>query len=102
MSEDNPIRAADAFVDGLDLKALGYTGVSPVRQGVPVIILRPYLWYLNGIPSSRRLERECGRNLELIWLTGNLAPDFKTIADFRKDDGEPLRQTCSLREAPIA
>lgn len=99
VSEDNPVRAVDAFVDGLDLKALGFTGVSPHEAGRPgyhpATMLKLYIYgYLNRIPSSRRLERECGRNLELIWLTGNLAPDFKTIADFRKDHGEPLRQTC--------
>jgi transposase/uncharacterized small protein (DUF1192 family) len=99
VGEDNPVRAVDAFVDGLDLKALGFTGVSPRETGRPgyhpATMLKLYIYgYLNRIPSSRRLERECRRNLELIWLTGKLAPDFKTIADFRKDHGEPLRQTC--------
>ncbi|HTM82172.1 IS1182 family transposase [Asticcacaulis sp.] len=99
VSEDNPVRAVDVFVDGLNLKALGFFGVSPHETGRPgyhpATMLKLYIFgYLNRIPSSRRLERECRRNLELIWLTGKLAPDFKTIADFRKDHGEPLRQTC--------
>lgn len=99
ISEDNPVRAVDAFVDGLDLRNLGFTGVDPLETGRPAYhpatMLKLYIYgYLNRIPSSRRLERECQRNLELIWLTGKLAPDFKTIADFRKDFGEPIRKVC--------
>ena len=97
--EDNPVRAVDAFVDALDLRKLGFTSVDPLDTGRPgyhpATMLKLYIYgYLNRIPSSRRLERECQRNLELIWLTGKLAPDYKTIADFRKDFGEPIRKTC--------
>ena len=99
VTEDNPVRAVDAFVDGLDLRNLGFTSVDPLDTGRPgyhpATMLKLYIYgYLNRIPSSRRLERECQRNLELIWLTGKLAPDFKTIADFRKDLGEPIRKVC--------
>jgi transposase len=99
ITEDNPVRAVDVFVDGLDLRALGFTGVDPLETGRPgyhpAMMLKLYVYgYLNRIPSSRRLERECQRNLELIWLTGKLAPDFKTIADFRKDFGEAIRNVC--------
>ena len=97
ITEDNPVRAIDAFVDGLDLRKLGFTSIDPLETGRPgyhpATMLKLYIYgYLNRIPSSRRLERECQRNLELIWLTGKLAPDFKTIADFRKDFGEPIRR----------
>ena len=99
VGEDNPVRVVDAFVDGLDLRKLGFTSIDPLDTGRPgyhpATMLKLYIYgYLNRIPSSRRLERECQRNLELIWLTGKLAPDFKTIADFRKDFGEPIRKTC--------
>src|SRR5688572_29180396 len=99
ITEDNPVRAVDVFVDGLDLRALGFTSVDPLETGRPgyhpAMMRKLYVYgYLNRIPSSRRLERECQRNLELIWLTGKLAPDFKTIADFRKDFGEPIRKVC--------
>jgi transposase len=99
ITEDNPVRAVDAFVDGLDLRILGFTSAVPLETGRPGyhpgMMLKLYVYgYLNRIPSSRRLERECQRNLELIWLTGKLAPDFKTIADFRKDFGEPIRKVC--------
>ena len=91
VDENSPVRAIDAFLDMLDLAMLGFT-VQPSPTGRPGyhpgLLLRIYLYgYLNQIQSSRRLERECGRNLELIWLTGRLKPDFKTIADFRKDQG---------------
>ncbi len=97
--DDNPVRAVDAFVDGLDLGRLGFTGVEPLATGRPGYfagtMLKLYIYgYLNRIPSSRRLERECQRNIELIWLTGHLAPDFKTIADFRKDNGKAIREVC--------
>ena len=99
VEDDNPVRAIDAFVDVLDLSALGFSGVVPEATGRPGyhpgVLLRIYLYgYLNQIQSSRRLERECGRNVELIWLTGRLKPDFKTIADFRKDNGPALRKVC--------
>ena len=99
VSEDNPVRAIDAFVDGLDLRKLRFTSIDSLETGRPsyhpATMLKLYIYgYLNRIPSSRRLERECHRNLELIWLTGKLAPDFKTIADFRKDFGPPIRGVC--------
>ncbi len=99
VGEDNPVRAVDAFVDGLDLRKLGFTSIDPLETGRPgyhpATMLKLYIYgYLNRIPSSRRLERECQRNLELMWLTGRLAPDFKTIADFRKDFGKPIQEAC--------
>ena len=101
VTEDNPVRAVDAFVDSLDLDKLGFVGVQPLETGRPSyhpgIMLKLYIYgygYLNRVPSSRRLERECQRNIELIWLTGQLAPDFKTIADFRKDNGNAIRKVC--------
>src|SRR6185369_8912546 len=99
VTEENPVRAVDAFVDALDLAALGFEGVAPERTGRPAYhpatLLKIYIYgYLNRIPSSRRLERETQRNLELIWLTGKLTPDFKTIADFRKDSGAAIRRVC--------
>ncbi len=88
VAEDNPVRAVDVFVDGLDLDELGFVGVQPLDTGRPGyhprMMLKLYIYgYLNRVPSSRRLERECQRNIEMIWLTGQLEPDFKTIADFR-------------------
>ena len=99
VSEENAVRVIDAFVARLDLGELGFEGVVPERTGRPAYhpatLLKIYIYgYLNRIPSSRRLEREAGRNLELMWLTGRLAPDFKTIADFRKDNGPAIRATC--------
>src|SRR6202161_3256539 len=99
VSEDNPVRAVDVFVDGLDLDQLGFVGVQPLDMGRPRyhpgMMLKLYIYgYLNRVPSSRRLERECQRNIEMIWLTGQLAPDFKTIADFRKDNGKAIREVC--------
>jgi transposase len=99
VAEDNPVRAIDAFVEGLDLGKLGFGRVEPLEKGRPcyhpATLLKIYIFgYLNRIPSSRRLERECQRNIELIWLTGQLAPDFKTIADFRKDNGKAIREVC--------
>src|SRR3974390_3645360 len=97
--EDNPVRAVDVFVDGLDLDKLGFVGVQPLEMGRPSchprIMLKLYIYgYLNRVPSSRGLERECRRNIEMIWLTVQLAPDFKTIADFRKDNGKAIREVC--------
>ena len=99
MAEDNPVRAVDVFVDGLVLDKLGFVGVEPLDTGRPGYhpgtMLKLYIYgYLNRVPSSRRLERECQRNIEMIWLTGQLAPDFKTIADFRKDNGKAIREVC--------
>jgi transposase len=99
VADDNPVRAVDVFVDGLDLDKLGFIGVQPFDTGRPSYhpgtMLKLYIYgYLNRIPSSRRLERECQRNIEMIWLTGQLAPDFKTIADFRKDNGKAIREVC--------
>lgn len=98
VEEGNPVRVIDAFIEMLDLGFLGF-GIEPEATGRPgyhpVVMLGIYLYgYLNQIQSSRRLERECGRNLELIWLTGRLKPDFKTIADFRKDNGPAIRKVC--------
>jgi transposase len=99
IAEDNPIRVVDVFVDELDLKALGFEGAEPEETGRPAYhpgtLLKIYIYgYLNRIQSSRRLERETQRNVELIWLTGRLSPDFKTIADFRKDNGKAIRRVC--------
>jgi len=100
VGEENPVRIVDAFIDELDLAVLGFAGVIAEATGRPsyhpVTLLKIYLYgYLNRVQSSRRLERETQRNLELIWLTGRLMPDFKTIADFRKDNGEAIRAVCS-------
>jgi transposase len=99
IAEDNPVRVVDVFVDELDLKELGFDGAEPEATGRPAYhpatLLKIYIYgYLNRIQSSRRLEREAQRNVELIWLTGRLAPDFKTIADFRKDNGPAIRRVC--------
>ena len=99
VSEDNPVRVVDVFVDQLDLRELGFVGVEPAETGRPAyhpaVLLKIYIYgYLNRIQSSRRLEREAQRNVELMWLTGRLAPDFKTIADFRKDNGRAIRNVC--------
>ena len=99
IDEDNPVRAVDVFVEGLDLTRLGFERTQPAETGRPAYhpstLLKIYIYgYLNRIQSSRRLEREANRNLELIWLTGRLMPDFKTIADFRKDNGEAIRAAC--------
>jgi transposase len=99
VADDNPVRAVDVFVDGLDLDKLGFVGIEPLDRGRPSyhpgMMLKLYIYgYLNRVPSSRRLERECQRNIEMIWLTGQLAPDFKTIADFRRDNGTAIREVC--------
>jgi transposase len=99
VSEENPVRAIDVFVDELDLKALDFEGVEPAATGRPGyhpgLLLKLYVYgYINQVASSRRLEREAQRNIELMWLTGRLAPDFKTIADFRKDNGPAIRGAC--------
>ncbi len=99
ISEDNPVRAVDAFVEELALAQLGFDGAKPADTGRPAyhpaVLLKIYIYgYLNRVPSSRRLEREAQRNVELMWLTGRLAPDFKTIADFRRDNGTAIRRVC--------
>src|SRR3982074_1346371 len=99
LGEDNPIRAIDVFVDELDLIELGFGGVEPEATGRPAYhpaaLLKIYIYgYLNRVQSSRRLERETQRNVELIWLAARLMPDFKTIADFRKDNGKAIRGVC--------
>lgn len=99
IADDNPVRAIEVFVDSLDLSSLGFEGADPKSTGRPAYhpatLLKIYLYgYLNRIQSSRRLERETQRNLELIWLTGRLTPDFKTIADFRRDNGPGIRRMC--------
>jgi len=90
----------DAFVDALDLTEIGFAGVEPAATGRPSyhpsVLLKLYIYgYLNRLQSSRRLEREAGRNLEVLWLLRRLAPDHKTIADFRKDNGTALRKVCA-------
>ena len=100
VQDDNPVRVVDVFVEQLDLGELGFTSVTPLLTGRPAyhpsVLLKLYIYgYLNRIPSSRRLERESQGNLELIWLTGRLMPDFKTIANFRKDNGPAIRKVCS-------
>ena len=99
IATDNAVRVVDAFVDELDLRSLGFEGDQPAETGRPGyhpgVLLKIYIYgYLNRIQSSRRLERECNRNVELMWLTGRLAPDFKTIADFRRDNGTGIRNVC--------
>jgi transposase len=98
--EDNPVRAIDVFVDELDLAELGFGGVDPEATGRPAyhpsVLVKLYIYgYLNRLQSSRRLEREAGRNIEVMWLTGRLVPDHKTIADFRKDNGAAIRKVCA-------
>jgi transposase len=99
IADDNPVRAVDAFVDELDLAELGFARAEPAATGRPsyhpAVLLKLYIYgYLNRIPSSRRLEREAQRIVELMWLTGRLAPDFKTIADFRRGNGVGIRNVC--------
>ena len=100
VEESNPVRAVDVFVEALDLADLGFDGVQPLATGRPAYhpstLLKLYIYgYLNRVQSSRRLEREAGRNMELMWLTGRLAPDHKTIADFRKGNGPAIKKVCA-------
>jgi transposase len=100
IDESNPVRVIDAFVDALDLGELGFDGVIPEATGRPSyhpsLLLKLYIYgYLNRVQSSRRLEREAGRNVEVMWLLGRLVLDHKTIADFRKDNGPALRKVCA-------
>ena len=97
---DNPVRVVDAFIDALDLGEIGFSGVTPAATGRPSYhastMLKLYLYgYLNRVQSSRRLEREARRNVEVMWLTGRLAPDFKTIADFRKNNSPAIQSVCA-------
>jgi transposase len=100
IGEDNPVRVIDLVVDELDLAELGFSGVDPGSTGRPSyhpsVLLKLYIYgYLNRVQSSRRLEREAGRNVEVMLLTGPLVPDHKTIADFRKYNGRAIRQVCA-------
>src|SRR5271165_4055731 len=100
VGEENPVRVIEVFIDELDLAALGFSGMTPAATGRPAYhpstLLKIYLYgYVNRVQSSRRLEREAQRNIELMWLVGRLAPDFKTIADFRKDNGAAIRAVCA-------
>jgi transposase len=100
IDENNPVQVIDAFVDALDLAELGFDGVEPAETGRPSYhpsaLLKLYVYgYLNRVQSSRRLEREAGRNVEMMWLLGRLVPDHKTIADFRKDNGRAIRKVCA-------
>src|SRR6195256_5726130 len=100
VADDNPVRVIDAFVAALDLAELGFGGVEPAGTGRPsyhpAALLKLYIYgYLNRVHSSRRLEREAGRNVEVMWLLARLAPDHKTIADFRKDNGPGIKKVCA-------
>jgi len=100
IDESNPVRVIDAFVNALDLAEMSFEGVEPATTGRPSyhpsVLLKLYIYgYLNRVQSSRRLEREAGRNVEVMWLLGRLAPDHKTIADFRKENGLALRKVCA-------
>jgi len=100
IDENNPIQAIDVFVDELDLAGLGFSRVAPEVTGRPSyhpsVLLKLYIYgYLNRVQSSRRLEREALRNVEMMWLLGRLAPDHKTIADFRKDNGPAIKKVCA-------
>src|SRR6478736_6390420 len=96
---ESPVRVIEVFIDELDLASLGFSGMMPAVIGRPAYrpatLLKIYLYgYLNRLQSSRRLEREAQRNVELMWLTGRLAPDFKTIADFRHDNSKGIGNVC--------
>src|ERR1700675_3619174 len=100
IDESNPVRVIDVFIDTLDLAEMSFEGVEPAATGRPSyhpsVLLKLYIYgYLNRVQSSRRLEREAARNVEVMWLTGRLAPDHKTIADFRKDNGPAIRKVCA-------
>src|SRR5512145_1332714 len=100
IAEDNSVRVIDVFVDELDLAELGFDGVTPEVTGRPSyhpsVLLKLYIYgYLNRVQSSRRLEREALRNVEMMWLLGRLTPDHKTIADFRKDNGRAIKKVCA-------
>jgi transposase len=104
VDEDDPVRVIDVFVDALDFAEMSFAGVEPAATGRPSyhpsVLLKLYIYgYLNRVQSSRRLEREAGRNVEVMWLLGRLGPDHKTIADFRKDNGLALRKVCARRRS---
>jgi transposase len=99
IADDNPVRFIDAFIESLDLQSLGFERAVPAETGRPPYnpgdLLKLYVYgYLNRIRSSRKLEAEAKRNVEVMWLLGKLTPDFKTIADFRRDNGESIRAVC--------
>jgi transposase len=99
VSVDNPVRFIEAFVERLELAQLGFIRSAPAHTGRPAYdpadLLKLYIYgYINRTRSSRLLERDCSRNLELLWLMRKLRPDFKTIADFRKDNAEPIKKVC--------
>jgi transposase len=99
IAQDNPVRFIEAFVESLDLVSLGFVRATPAATGRPgydpADLLKLYIYgYLNRVRSSRMLEREATRNVEVMWLLGKLTPDFKTIADFRRDNLEPLKRVC--------
>jgi transposase len=100
IDEDHLVRVVDLFVEQLDLAGLGFVRAAHARTGRPgyhpAVLLKLFIYgYLNRIPSSRRLEREAGHNVEVMWLLGRLVPDHKTIADFRRENGSPIRKTCA-------
>src|SRR5215468_2859288 len=100
IDEDNPVRVIDAFVDKLDLSRMGFDGVAPEATGRPsyhpAVLLKLYIYgYLNRVQSSRRLECEAGRNVEVMWLLSRLIPDHKTIAYFPKDNGSGVKKVCA-------
>jgi transposase len=99
VAEDNPVRVVDAYVEELDLQELGFVCAEPAATGRPAyhpaVLLKIYIYsYLNRVQSSRRLEREAHRNVELMWLTERMAPAFKAIADFRRDNGTGIGNVC--------
>jgi transposase len=107
IDEDNPVRVIDAFVDSIDLGELGFDGVVPETTGRPAyhpaVLLKLYIYgHLNRVQSSRRLEREAGRNVEVMWLIGRLVPDHKTIADFRKDNAAPSARSAHASSGSAA
>ena len=99
ISEENPVRFIDVFIEGLDLSEMGFGRAVPKETGRPPYdpgdLLRLYVYgYLNWTGSSRQLEREARRNVELMWLMGELRPDFKTITDFRRDNAQGIKKVC--------
>ena len=105
VEDSNPVRVIDAFVEQLDLDELGFKMAEPADLGrpgyKPALHLKLYIYgYLHRIQSSWRLERECQRNLEVMWLLGRLPPDHKTIADFRKDNGAAIKRVCARALPP--
>ena len=99
IADDNPVRAIDAFVDGLDLKALGFERAEPAATGrpayEPAVMLKIYVYgYMNRLKSTRILEQETHRNVDLLWLTGRLMPDHKTIGEFRRKNRKAIRRVC--------